>query len=168
MAFSQFESYIVNAVNLYFQKTNQHGKAFRLKQSRFREQYVDILVDSPVKAPDNNFKYHLAIECKSVEQFRKDGSEVTTVYFSERFTIDKKGEHQIERISRFCKDCGRQGFLAVRIHSGKGKKANVHFIPWAIVDDRFASGKKGVALEEIMEYPQFRKVDGNYNLDHVI
>lgn len=162
MPLSNFEPFIVNAINSFFAVTNQHGFAYRLKQSKFREQYVDVLVDSPVK----EFSA-IAIECKSVEQFRKN-AEVKTLYFSGGFTEDKKGEHQVERITKFCRDCGRRGFLAVRIQRGKGRKSSAHFLPWTVVNERFTSGEKGILLEEIQTFPRFWKVDGVYNFDHVI
>jgi len=57
------------------------------------------------------------IECKSISMDKGAGA----LYFSQHFTTDKQGIHQIERISEFLLKSGRRGYLAVKLRMGVGK-----------------------------------------------
>jgi len=65
-----FEWALVSALNSFFEKDGIAAIAYRLKQSRFSGQFMDILVDS--KTPE----YYLAIECKSL-----DARKTKSLYF---------------------------------------------------------------------------------------
>ena len=58
---NSFEREMVQCMNRFFTENRKRGFAYRLKQSTFNTQYVDIIVDS--KEPG----YYLAIECKSLK-----------------------------------------------------------------------------------------------------
>ncbi len=63
-----FEWALVSALNSFFEKDGIAAIAYRLKQSRFSGQFMDILVDS--KIPE----YYLAIECKAWMHARQNRS----------------------------------------------------------------------------------------------
>ncbi|HJJ42097.1 MAG TPA: Holliday junction resolvase, partial [Methanocorpusculum sp.] len=89
MVKNSFELEVVHSFNSFFTENRKLGFAYRLKQSTFNTQYVDILVDSPDK------NYYLAVECKSLAGDK--------LYFTSNFHKDKNGVHQIDSISGFVK-----------------------------------------------------------------
>ena len=101
---NSFEREMVQCMNRFFTENRKRGFAYRLKQSTFNTQYVDIIVDS--KEPG----YYLAIECKSLKGKR--------LSFSSNFHKDKDGVHQIDNISGFISYTGRRGFLAAEFRGG--------------------------------------------------
>lgn len=105
-----FERTLVKSCNTYFEETGTLALAYRLKQSRFAPQFIDVLVDS------GNPDLYLGIEYKSISVEKG----ATALYFKQHFTTDKKGQHQIERISEFLEKTGRRGFLAVELRMGGG------------------------------------------------
>lgn len=116
---SDFERDIVKCFNEYFERTGAKGYAYRLKQSRFITQYVDVLSDSL------DPRYYLAIECKSLKGKK--------LYFTQHFHEDKDGVHQVDAISEFIHKTGRQGFLAVEFRAGAGKPKEAYLLPWDLV-----------------------------------
>ena len=104
-----FEWALVNALNSFFEKDGIAAIAYRLKQSRFSGQFMDILVDS--KIPE----YYLAIECKSL-----DARKTKSLYFKQHFSL-AAGAHQMTRETDFITRSGRQGILAVELRYGAGK-----------------------------------------------
>ena len=104
-----FEWALVNSLNSFFEKDGIAAIAYRLKQSRFSAQFMDILVDS--KIPE----YYLAIECKSL-----DARKTKSLYFKQHFSL-AAGSHQMTRETEFITRSGRQGILAVELRYGAGK-----------------------------------------------
>ena len=82
-----FEWELVAAINRFFEIEEIRGVAYRLKQSRYTPQVVDLLVDSPRPG------YYLAVECKSI-----DARKAKTLYYSQHFSL-AGGVHQIGRAS---------------------------------------------------------------------
>lgn len=150
---NDFESTLLRSFNLFFEQHGIRGVCHRLKQSRFATQIVDLLVDS--LNPD----YYLAVECKSI-----DATRIGALYFSQHFTVDKKGVHQVERISDFLERSGRTGFLAVELRCGSGRRKNAYMIPWEHVAARFKEGT-GFTLEEIRGFSLLKRRSGLYEID---
>lgn len=150
---NNFESALAKSFNEFFNENNIRGICHRLKQSRFATQIVDLLVDS--LDPD----YYLAIECKSI-----DATNTNTLYFSQHFTRDKNGIHQVSRISDFLYRSGRRGFLAVELRFGSGRKKNAYMMPWQRVIDRFDHGA-GFTIDEIQECAVIQRERGSYVID---
>jgi hypothetical protein len=155
---SPFEAKTVRLINEYFEQRQIPGIAFRLKQSRFYTQMVDVLVDS------GNRAHYLAIECKSI-----DPKKTQKFYFSS-WTTDKKGRHQIERIAEFVLKSQRFGILAAEIRHGTGGIPNdIYLIPWSHVASAFLNGEKAVDPAELPgAYPKLMKVDGVLNFESCI
>jgi len=150
---NNFESSLAKSFNEFFSENNIRGICHRLKQSRFATQIVDLLVDS--LDPD----YYLAIECKSI-----DATNTNALYFSQHFTVDKDGIHQVTRISDFLYRSGRRGFLAVELRLGSGRKKNAYMVPWRRVIDRFDCGV-GFTVDEIQECSVIQRQRGSYVID---
>jgi hypothetical protein len=98
---TEFERQLVKSFNTYFKGNGIKGIAFRLKQHRFTHQYLDVIVDS--LHPD----YYLGIECKSISTDKG----AKALYFTQHFTTDKQGSHQVDRMSEYLRLSGRKGFL---------------------------------------------------------
>ena len=107
---NDFERTLVKSFNESFTDSGTLALAYRLKQSRFYTQLLDVLVDS------GNPDLYMGIECKSISVEKGEGA----LYFSQHFTTDKKGIHQIERISEFLRQTGRRGFLLLSFGWAQG------------------------------------------------
>jgi hypothetical protein len=107
---------LVNSFNAYIEEKGIRAISYRLKQHRFTPQFLDVLVDS--LNPD----LYLGIECKSISVDKG----ANALYFSQHFTVDKKGIHQIERISEYLNKSGRLGFLAVELRLGTRKRREAY------------------------------------------
>lgn len=146
---------MVKLINNHFAEVDCGGFAFRLKQSHFFTQFIDVLVDS---ADPLNY---LGIECKSFTPPKTE-----KLYFS-KFTVSKKGEHQVTRISEFIEKTGRFGVLALELRgTSRGPNLNTIFlVPWAQVKAWYEDGEKYIDPEWLAEneYPQLKKVDGVLN-----
>jgi len=152
---TEFERGLVSSFNAYFKENNIKGISYRLKQHRFTPQFLDVLVDS--LNPD----YYLGIECKSISV--EKGTKA--LYFTQHFTTDKKGVHQIERITDFLKSSGRCGFLAAELRFGVGHARQAYAIPWKDVADRFFSDALKMTIEEISAYPHLIRSGGGYRVE---
>ncbi|MDD3318026.1 MAG: hypothetical protein PHY07_11240, partial [Methanosarcina sp.] len=117
---TDFERMLVNSFNTYIEEKGIRAISYRLKQHRFTPQFLDVLVDS--LNPD----LYLGIECKSISVDKG----ANALYFSQHFTVDKNGVHQIERISDYLNKSGRRGFLAVELRMGAGYSREAYMIPW--------------------------------------
>ncbi|NYT06563.1 MAG: Holliday junction resolvase [Methanomicrobiales archaeon] len=133
---SDFEREVASCLNDFFEKHQIRGFAYRLKQSKFSTQYVDLLVDSL------DPRYYCAIECKSIRGKK--------LYFSQHFHADKNGMHQIDAISDFLTKTGRRGYLAVEFRSGPGRALEAFLYPWDEVALAFGS-RPGISLDEFRE-----------------
>jgi hypothetical protein len=152
---TEFERQLVKSFNIFFKENGIKGIAFRLKQHRFTHQFLDVIVDS--LHPD----YYLGIECKSIST----GKGAKTLYFTQHFTTDKQGAHQVDRMSDYLRLSGRKGFLAVELRQGVGKGRVAFAIPWNVVSGRFEDGGKGFKVDEIREFPEIERVGGLYRID---
>lgn len=130
---SDFERDIVHCFNTFLSDGTARGFAYRLKQSKFNTQYVDVLVDSL------DPRYYLAVECKSIRGKK--------IYFSQHFHEDKNNVHQVDAISEFLEKTGRRGYLAVEFRSGPGKAKEAFLLPWAEVRKRYGDAP-GISIEE--------------------
>jgi len=130
---SDFEREIVHCLNRFFISHHIQGFAYRLKQHKFTNQYVDVLVDSL------NPSYYLSIECKSIIDKK--------LYFSQHFHADKNNVHQVDAISDFLAKTGRIGFLAVEFRQGPGKASAAFLIPWAMVVEHFRANR-GITIDD--------------------
>lgn len=150
---TEFERQLVKSFNSYFKEKGIKGIAFRLKQHRFTHQYIDVIVDS--LHPD----YYLGIECKSISTDK--GTKV--LYFTQHFTTDKQGVHQVDRMSEYLRLSGRKGFLAVELRQGAGRRRTAFAIPWRVVAERFEANKSGFKVDEIRKFPEIER-NGSFYL----
>ncbi|UEC42237.1 MAG: hypothetical protein METHAR1v1_460009 [Methanothrix sp.] len=148
-----FEWELVAAINRFFESEGIRGVAYRLKQSRYTSQVVDLLVDSPRPG------YYLAIECKSL-----DARKAKTLYYSQHFSL-ASGVHQIDRLDRFIEVSGRRGALAVELRQGPGKPKAAHLIPWKTVVEGFRSESPGIPVEAIEAIPPLGRENGAYRIE---
>jgi hypothetical protein len=148
-----FEWELVAALNRFFEVCEIRGVAYRLKQSRYTPQVVDLLVDSPFS------RYYMAIECKSI-----DARKAKTLYFTQHFSL-AGGVHQIERADQFIESSGRRGVLAVELRRGPGKNKTAHLVPWETVIDRFRSESPGLSVEMIEALPALERKNGSYRIE---
>jgi Holliday junction resolvase len=130
---SDFERDIVHCFNTFLGERTTRGFAYRLKQSKFNTQYVDVLVDSL------DPRLYLAIECKSIRGKK--------IYFSQHFHEDKNKVHQVDAISEFLEKTGRRGYLAVEFRAGPGKPKEAYLLPWAEVRRLYGTAP-GISIAE--------------------
>jgi hypothetical protein len=147
-----FEWAIATAFNTYFESKGIAAIAYRLKQSRFASQVMDILVDS--RLPE----YYLAIECKSV-----DARKARALYFKQHFN-SAGGVHQLIREDEFISRSGRTGVLAVELRRGPGKPRSAHLVPWNVVMGPFRSGDVCLTVHELQSYPALPRKGGAYQI----
>ncbi|HJJ99091.1 MAG TPA: Holliday junction resolvase [Methanocorpusculum sp.] len=145
---NEFERAVVLCINQYLKEHQRKGRAYRLKQSRFCSQYVDIVVDS--LSPS----FYLAIECKSVKG--------TRLSFTSNFHRDKGNKHQIKNISSFLKDTGRRGFLAVEFRGGQKNEA--YLMPWEMVL-AFKDSQASIKIDEFRKCIPLERTPYGYHLD---
>ncbi|MGZ4912831.1 MAG: hypothetical protein ACXVI3_04875 [Halobacteriota archaeon] len=154
-AMSNFERELVKSFNDSFNERRIDAIAYRVKQHRFSQQMLDILVDS------HDRQFYLGIECKSVSP-RKG---LPALYFSQHFTVDKKGDHQVAKMNSFIKRSGRSGFLAVELRMGSGKSKAAHFVPWPLVWERYNAGQPGFPIRELESINPITRIDGRYAVE---
>ncbi len=153
---TEFERVLVRSFNTFFEKNKVKGVAYRLKQHRFTPQFLDVLVDS--LDPD----YYMGIECKSISVDKG----AKALYFTQHFTTDKNGLHQIERISDFLLKAGRTGFLAVELKMGTGRTREAYMIPWTELCRKYREeGTAKITVEEIQDYPRIERESNEYLID---
>ena len=146
---SDFERDIVHCLNNFFESRNKKGYAYRLKQSKFNTQYVDVLVDSldPL--------YYLAIECKSIKGKK--------IYFSQHFHEDRDHIHQIDAIWDFIKKTGRRGYLAVEFRGGRGSANRAFLLSWPEIM-RIRTESAGISVDDFKEGVELERCSGGYKL----
>ena len=150
-----FEWALTHALNAFFEKDGVAAIAYRLKQSPFSAQFMDILVDS--KTPE----YYLAIECKSL-----DARKTKSLYFG-RYFSRAAGAHQLSRETEFITRSGRQGILAVELRRGAGKARTAHLVPWGQIYQSFSEGKSGLSLRDIEINPPLERERGVYKISRL-
>jgi hypothetical protein len=149
-----FEWAMAFAFNSFFEENGIEAIAYRLKQSRFASQVMDILVDS--RYPE----YYLAIECKSL-----DARNTRSIYFSQHFN-SCGGIHQLDRETEFIRRSGRNGILAVELRRGTGKARAAHLVPWSEILRPFQEGEPGMKVGEIESFPALPRIGGAYQVTH--
>jgi hypothetical protein len=149
---SNFERELVRSFNDYFSENSLDAIAYRMKQHRFSQQMLDVLVDSADR------RLYLGIECKSIST----GKGATALYFSQHFSINKRGEHQATKMQEFIQKSGRVGYLAVELRMGSGKSKAAYFITWPHVWRRYTEGHAGFSIEEIKGSKLIARSDGKY------
>jgi len=154
---SNFERELVKSFNDAFSERGIDAIAYRIKQHRFSQQMLDILVDS------SDRQLYLGIECKSISPSKG----VTALYFSQHFSVDKKGAHQVEKMHEFIHRSGRTGYLAVELRRGSGKSKVAHFIAWSDVWRRYSTGQAGFPIHEIENITPVIRVDGKYAVENL-
>lgn len=147
---SDFEREIVHCLNQFIKTHHIQGFAYRLKQSRFTNPLVDVLVDSI------NPSCHLSIECKSIIDKK--------LYFSQHFPSDKEGVHQVDAISEFLNETGRTGYLAVEFRQGLGKPSEGFLIPWPVVVEHYKADK-GITIDDARACISLSRSKGGYLLE---
>ncbi|MGZ4918619.1 MAG: hypothetical protein ACXV6L_00235 [Halobacteriota archaeon] len=152
---SNFERELVKSFNGSFTERGIDAIAYRMKQHRFSQQMLDILVDSQDR------QYYLGIECKSISPTKG----LSALYFSQHFTVDKKGKHQVAKMNGFIKRSGRHGFLAVELRMGSGKSKAAHFVPWHEVWKRYNAGQPGFPIQELKLINPVTRIDGRYAVE---
>lgn len=146
---SDFERDIVHCLNDFFAAKNLKGYAYRLKQSKFNTQYVDVLVDSL------DPRYYLTIECKSIKGKK--------IYFSQHFHEDKDNVHQVDAIWDFIQKTGRRGFLAVEFRGGKGSSNQAFLMSWPDIME-FRRKGAGISIEDFKSGIELERCSGTYRL----
>jgi hypothetical protein len=152
---TEFEHMLVNSFNAYIEENGIRAISYRLKQHRFTPQFLDVLVDS--LNPD----LYLGIECKSISVDKG----ANALYFSQHFTVDKNGIHQIERISKYLNRSGRRGFLAVELRLGPGHGREAYMIPWNELEKKYFSHDLKLTLQEIRNFPEIKREGKDYRVD---
>ncbi|MDD2665440.1 MAG: hypothetical protein PHD13_01470 [Methanocellales archaeon] len=145
---TKFERDIVKSFNNFFEQNEIDAIAYRIKQHQFSSQVLDVLVDSLHE------EYYLGVECKSIST--KTGS----LYFTQHF-----GPDQIVRIDDFLRRSGRKGILAVELRYGKGLPVSAHILQWTDLKKRYLAGGVGFTVEEILRFPQIKRVSRSYVID---
>jgi len=152
---SNFERELVKSFNDFFMQRDIDGIAYRIKQHRYSQQMLDVLVDSSDRG------LYLGIECKSISLSKG----AAALYFSQHFSVDKRGEHQVVKMQEFIRRSGRIGYLAVELRMGSGKPKTAYFISWPDVWYRYSSGQSGFSTEEIRKINPIAHCDGKYAVE---
>jgi len=138
---NDFENVLVKSLNNFYR--DKKAFAYRLIQTKYVNQHIDILSDSKI------LKYYLAIECKSIKSKK--------LYFNSHFSGD-----QIDRENIFIQKTGRKGFLAVEFRMGIGKKREAYLIPWEIIFKRYTNFKKcNKRKDNGFSYEEVKKIGTN-------
>jgi len=135
---SNFERELVISFNDYFCESGIDAIAYRMKQHRFSQQMLDVLVDS------SDRRLYLGIECKSISAAKG----ATALYFSQHFSVNKRGEHQATKMQEFIQKSGRTGFVT-----------------WPDVWRRYSEGQVGFSVEEIKGSKLIPRSDGKYAVE---
>jgi hypothetical protein len=87
-------------------------------------------------------------------------------HFKSHFTTDKKGIHQVDRISEFLEKSGSRGFLAVELRMGGGHSRQAYLVPWAVVQKQYQEAIK-IPVELIKRHIQLQRRGKTYNIKHL-
>ena len=140
---SATERKTVNMLNEFMEKD---GFAYRLKQSRFASQIIDVLLDSRI------YGYY-AIECKSIKFTTNKKDVGRPIYFNQYFTTSKKdNSHQINNISEFIHKSGRVGIFLIELRRGPGHKNEMYAMSWKRLEKKFNAGENNISWDYIFKY----------------
>lgn len=152
---NDFENVMVKSLNKFYK--NKRAFAYRLNQSKYKKQIIDILSDS------QNPKYFFCMECKSIK--------TTKLYFNSHFV-----EGQIENETIFINKTGRYGLLAIEFRRGVGKPREAYLIPWILVYERYKLFKEfgkrehnGFSYKEIQTIgKKLKREKGLYLIEYIL
>ncbi len=148
----QFERDIVKAFNDFFTESGVNGYAYRLKQTKFVPQDMDILVDSL------NRHYYLGIECKS----RTINKNHSGLFFDDNI------KNQVSKQVNFLAKTGRKGYFAVEylteVVSHQKRKRTTVLIPHGDIYKLILAGHKVLTIEDILKYPVLQYAQGRYKI----
>lgn len=150
---NDFEQVMVNSLKKFCKDHGIRAVVRRDIQAKYHHQDCDIKVDS------GNERFYMGIECKSVHVGEKEKK----IYFSQHFTTDNNGLHQVKRISDYLFCSGRRGYLAVELRFGKGKPRKAYLLPWYYVKQAYQEGK-GILFTDIQRFPEMKRTNGYYIL----
>lgn len=83
-------------------------------------------------------------------------------FIKSHFTFDKKGVHQIDRISDFLEKTGIKGFLAVELRMSVGKERQAYLVPWDIVEKKYQEKDKKISVDEIKANGKLKRRSKTY------
>lgn len=144
-----FERAVVKAFNDYFIESGIKGYAYRMHQTKFLPQDIDILVDSP------NRNYYLAIECKS----RTISPTLKGIYF------DPHMKKQITNQTIFLEKTGRAGYMALEFRPKvpQRKAPRIAFmVPHGVVYKMMLAEKPGILPDDLIGYPRLQYLHESY------
>lgn len=131
------ENEIVNKLNRMFSKKSIHANAYRNPQCRRVTQNCDVNCDSLDE------QWFLAIEVKSLRKGEY-------LNFLKYFTIDKHGEHQLDRLCEFARAGNRKAIIVLFVRNGSRKREIFTFDALELNVMRM-EGKKSVKPSEFHE-----------------
>lgn len=149
---NDFEHVLVRSFNKYFLINGISALAYRLLQSKYQSQRIDIIIDSK-EIPN------IAIECKSTAGLNKTHK----LNFKSNFTTDRNGLHQIDRITQYRALTGRDTYLSIELRKGQGRSREAHFIPWNDVLAMYNT-ETGIELKTVLGYPGVVRSNGVYQI----
>ena len=137
------EGKLVDTLNAHFHTNGIEAIAYRQKQSRFSEQWVDITVDSL------DSEWYLAVEVKSKRGRR-------ALNFNSDFTTNKDGEHQLARMMSFCKLSGRTPYIVYYCRMGRGRPNEVYVLDGYELFLSYLNGNTSIKAKELSKYNKIR------------
>jgi hypothetical protein len=79
--------------------------------------------------------------------------------------VDKRGGHQIDRISDYLNKSGRRGFLAVELRMGAGHGREAYMVPWGDLKKKYLAQNLKLTLEDIRSFPEIKRDGKDYRVD---
>lgn len=133
------EAELVASLNDHFYDNRICALSYRLKQSRFATQLVDVNVDS------RNPCWYLAVEVKM-----KRGKKALN--FNSDFTTDIDGVHQMTRLMEYAKVSARKPIVYLLCRMGTGKKVLKYSFDAAKLYVMYKDGIKSLKANQFEEY----------------
>lgn len=132
------EKEVVDKLNKKFSRELIHANAYRNPQARGQLQNCDVCVDSMIR------EWFIAIEVKSI---RKD----EYFNFLKYFTIDKRGEHQLDRLCEFARAGDREAIIVLFVRNSTRNRSIYTFDALTLNVLRM-EGKKSLKPNEFKKY----------------
>lgn len=132
------ETEVVRKLNQKFARELTHANAYRNPQVRGNNQTCDICVDSMIR------EWFLAIEVKSLRKGEY-------LNFLKYFTIDKRGEHQLDRLCEFARAGDREAIVVLFVRNGN-RKRDIYTFDALTLNVLRMEGKKSIKPDEFAKY----------------
>jgi len=132
------ENEVVRKLNQKFARESIHANSYRYPQQRGRNQACDVIVDSMDRS------WFLAIEVKSLRKGKY-------LNFKDYFTVDKHGEHQLDRLCEFARAGDRHAIIVLFVRESSRKRKIYTFDALELNVMRM-EGKKSVKPNEFHEF----------------